>query len=268
MCALVSVVIFASCLNVFISNQHCDGPELPWSRVVSLPGNEVLKELETNREVGELLRRTALPYSKYLTLSLPGSDDCVAHLRLLLPPGFQESDKIGFPALLHLDGRPGGQSVTRAWRVDWETYMASKLGYVIIYLDVAGSGYSGETCRKSVDGQLGLRETRDIIHVLRVVGRYPFIDERKIGVVGRGYGGYLTVRLLAQSRLARCGVGVAPITVWQQHNPLYTQRYLGEISINTWEHYSQADLTRHVNTLISFSMSLWTVAPVTDCLKR
>ena len=65
------------------------------------------------------------------------------------------------------DGRPGGQTVTAEWRLDWDTYISSKLGYVIIYLDVSGSGYSGDDCRKSVDGQLGLRETRDIIEVIR-----------------------------------------------------------------------------------------------------
>ena len=68
---------------------------------------------------------------------------------------------------IHRDGHPGGQTVTAQWRLDWDTYISSKLGYVILYMDVSGSGYSGDTCRKSVEGQLGVREARDISEVLR-----------------------------------------------------------------------------------------------------
>ena len=57
--------------------------------------------------------------------------------------------------------------MTAQWRLDWDTYISSKLGYVILYMDVSGSGYSGDTCRQSVEGQLGVRETRDISEVLR-----------------------------------------------------------------------------------------------------
>ena len=205
----------------------------------------MVEELETNKKVEEVLSRTALPTSKYLNLSLPSSEGCLAHLRLLLPPGFLETDRVGFPALLHLDGRPGGQTVTREWRVDWDTFMASKHGYVIIYMDVSGSGYSGDTCRKSVEGELGHKEVRDIIHVMKEVGRFPFIDSRSVGVMGSGYGGYLTTRLLASSLLASCGAALAPVTVWQEHNPLLARRYLGQVSLETWGHYNQADLTRY-----------------------
>ena len=62
---------------------------------------------------------------------------------------------------------------------------------------------------------------------------------------GRGYGGYLSVSLLSQPEGGvRCGAAVAPISVWHQHNTLLAQRYLGTLSIDTWEQYSRADLTR------------------------
>ena len=57
--------------------------------------------------------------------------------------------------------------MTAEWRLDWDTYISSKLGYVILYMDVSGSGFSGDSCRKSVEGQLGVRETRDILEVVR-----------------------------------------------------------------------------------------------------
>ena len=56
--------------------------------------------------------------------------------------------------------------------------------------------------------------------------------------MGEGYGGYLTTRLLAS-----CGAALAPVTVWQEHNPLLARRYLGQVSLETWRHYSEAGIS-------------------------
>ena len=82
--------------------QHCDGPDLPRTTVRSVPGNQVIKELAVQTALRQLVRDTALPTSSYFNLSLPETEGCSAQLRVLLPPGYQETDKIGFPALLHL----------------------------------------------------------------------------------------------------------------------------------------------------------------------
>ena len=66
-------------------------------------------------------------------------------------------------------GEPGGQSVSQAWSVDWDSFLASSLGYVLVRLDISGRGYSGDTCRKSVHRRLGELETRDILGVIRSV---------------------------------------------------------------------------------------------------
>ena len=67
-----------------------------------LPGNQVIKELSVQPALQEVVRETALPTSSYFNLSLAEGGGCAAQLRVLLPPGYRESDKIGFPALLHL----------------------------------------------------------------------------------------------------------------------------------------------------------------------
>ena len=55
--------------------------------------------------------------------------------------------------LIGRHGSPGSQSVSERWLVDWSTYMSSKQGYVVVLMDVSGSGYSGDLCRKSVNRQ-------------------------------------------------------------------------------------------------------------------
>ena len=68
-------------------------------------------------------------------------------------------------------GEPGGQSVSEAWSVGWDSFLASSLGYILVRLDVSGRGYSGDKCRKSVYRRLGELETRDILEVVRSVPR-------------------------------------------------------------------------------------------------
>ena len=105
----------------------------------------------------------------------------------------------------------------------------------------------------------------------RTLRKLPYVDESRMGVWGWGYGGYLTIRTLSQDSqiatlltrnnnkvrysnssegtgvegLVQCGVAVAPVTQWQHHNMLWTQRYMGrpEISDN-WDQFKAADLTK------------------------
>ena len=53
--------------------------------------------------------------------------------------------------------------------MDWDSFLASSVGYVLVKLDITGRGYSGDTCRKSVHRRLGELETRDILGVIRSV---------------------------------------------------------------------------------------------------
>ena len=56
------------------------------------------------------------------------------------------------------------------WEVDWYSFMVSKLGYVVIMMDVSGSGYSGDATRKAVHRRVGSLETEDMLRVLRSAG--------------------------------------------------------------------------------------------------
>ena len=74
---------------------------MPSTRLFSLPGNSLVTELDTNRRLVDLARVTALPQQLDTELRLGG--ECgEARLRILLPPGYREEDRIGYPAILHL----------------------------------------------------------------------------------------------------------------------------------------------------------------------
>ena len=74
---------------------------MPSTRLFSLPGNSLVTELDTNSRLVDLARGTALPQQLDTELRLGG--ECgEARLRRLLPPGYREEDRIGYPAILHL----------------------------------------------------------------------------------------------------------------------------------------------------------------------
>ena len=74
---------------------------MPRTLLISLPGNSLVRELDTNTHLTELARVTALPLVMDTDLRLGG--ECgEARLRILLPPGYREEDRIGYPAILHL----------------------------------------------------------------------------------------------------------------------------------------------------------------------
>ena len=74
---------------------------MPSTRLFSLPGNSLVTELDTDSRLVDLARVTALPQQLDTELRLGG--ECgEARLRILLPPGYREEDRIGYPAILHL----------------------------------------------------------------------------------------------------------------------------------------------------------------------
>lgn len=62
------------------------------------------------------------------------------------------------------NGRPGSQSVTEKFSVDWGTYMSSKNDIVYVKLDVRGSRGQGS---RPMYRRLGGVEVQDQITVLR-----------------------------------------------------------------------------------------------------
>ncbi|XP_014105085.1 PREDICTED: inactive dipeptidyl peptidase 10 isoform X2 [Pseudopodoces humilis] len=58
--------------------------------------------------------------------------------------------------------------------------------------------------------------------------KQPFIDPKRLGIFGKGYGGYITSMVLKSSEhLFKCGAVVAPITDMKLYASAFSERYLG-----------------------------------------
>ncbi|XP_023327806.1 probable dipeptidyl peptidase 4, partial [Eurytemora carolleeae] len=144
--------------------QNCKGPCIPYSKVYELPSNSLLLTLDTNSRLHQLVNLTALPHIRYMSIQV--ADHQFAKLKIIIPPGYSDTDRISFPTLYEIYGGPGHQLVSKQWSVDWVHYivisryggpghqlvskqwsvdwvhyMSSAKGFVIVIMDLRGSGF-------------------------------------------------------------------------------------------------------------------------------
>jgi dipeptidyl aminopeptidase len=201
------------------------GPNIPWQKVISTPSNEEHYEniLEENPGLADLAKKHELPIEIYSTVNIDGYDLDVVERR---PPHFNENKK--YPVLFYLYGGPGSQTVTKAFTVDFESYIASSLGYIVITVDGRGTGYIGRKARVIIRGNIGYYEARDQIETAKIWAQKKYVDASRLAIWGWSYGGFMTLKTLEQDagETFSYGMAVAPVTDWRFYDSIYTERYM------------------------------------------
>ena len=147
------------------------------------------------------------------------------YARLIKPAGFQAGKK--YPAIVHVYGGPGVQTVRNTWAgVDWDQVLAAR-GYVVWQLDNRGSTGRGHAFETPVYHSLGKQEVQDQRLGVNYLIKLGFVDPERIGITGWSYGGYMTIHsLLLAPDLFKVGVAGAPVTDWKNYDTIYTERYM------------------------------------------
>uniref|UniRef100_A0A3Q1J4D9 Dipeptidyl peptidase like 10 n=1 Tax=Anabas testudineus TaxID=64144 RepID=A0A3Q1J4D9_ANATE len=136
-------------------------------------------------------------------------------LELIVPVDLDEEKE--YPLLLILDSAPGGQAVSDRFSLSWDSVLVSSDNIIVARLDGRGSGFQGQRILHEVHQRLGTVDVQDQITVIEL----PYIDGNKVGVYGKGYGGFLSsLMLLSHSSLFECGIAVAPITNWRLYGEM------------------------------------------------
>jgi dipeptidyl-peptidase-4 len=80
---------------------------------------------------------------------------------------------------------------------------------------------------------MGEAEVRDQLAGVEWLKTQSFVDPSKVAVMGWSYGGYMTLKLLEKAPgVFAAGVAVAPVTKWELYDTAYTERYLGNPSVD------------------------------------
>ncbi|KAJ9296875.1 hypothetical protein DTO271G3_5074 [Paecilomyces variotii] len=201
------------------------GPSIPWQAVKSTPSNNMsyTEVIEENQGLAQMVKDHALPVEVYQNVTIDGYTLQVVERR---PPHFNPRKK--YPVLFHLYGGPGSQTVDRTFGVDFHSYLASSLGYIVVTVDGRGTGFIGRKARCIVRGNLGHYEARDQIETAKIWAAKPYVDETRMAIWGWSYGGFMTLKTLEQDagRTFQYGMAVAPVTDWRFYDSIYTERYM------------------------------------------
>lgn len=208
---------------MLLSNQ---GPGIPWQKIKATPTNtksnlEVV--VEKNDALNELAKRTELPIEIYQTINVDGFELNLVERR---PPHFDGKKK--YPVLFYLYNGPGFQQVDRKFNVDFQSYVASSLGYIVVTLDGRGTGYLGRKHRTIVRGNIGYWEAHDQIEAAKMWAKKKYVDAEKMAIWGWSYGGFMTLKTLETDagQTFKYGMAVAPVTDWRFYDSIYTERYM------------------------------------------
>jgi dipeptidyl aminopeptidase/acylaminoacyl peptidase len=98
------------------------------------------------------------------------------------------------PALLLVHGGPGGQ--TRVGFSPLTQYLVNH-GYVILGVNNRGSSGYGKTFFAADDGKHGREPLWDCVEAKKYLASLGYVDEKKIGIAGGSYGGYMVLAALA-----------------------------------------------------------------------
>uniref|UniRef100_A0A8D2L350 Dipeptidyl peptidase 4 n=1 Tax=Varanus komodoensis TaxID=61221 RepID=A0A8D2L350_VARKO len=202
---------------------NCYGPGLPYFTLHNSSTAKVIKILQNNTVLSNVLKDIQMPSKILESISLHGER---LWYQMILPPHFDKSKK--YPLLIDVYAGPCSQKADAAFRINWATYLASTEQIIVASFDGRGSGYQGDKILHAIYRRLGTYEVEDQILAAKQFAEMSFVDKNRIAIWGWSYGGYVTSMVLGSgSGVFKCGIAVAPVSRWQYYDSIYTERYMG-----------------------------------------
>ena len=200
----------------------------------------------------------AHPYARYQSDHLPttfgtlrANDGQTLHYAMIKPSNFNPAGR--YPVFLYTYGgpSPGAPTVSRRWGALMHQYMAQQ-GFVVFMLDNRGTPRRERKFTDVIYQNLGKYEVQDQITGIDWLAKQKFVDPKRIGVYGKSYGGFMTLRLLssASDKIA-LGVAVAPVTDWALYDTHYTEHFLGAMPKTSPDVYMSSGVFAHLDGLKS-----------------
>ncbi len=185
-----------------------------------------------------------LPMPKFGTIKAADGEDLWWQLRT--PPGFDPARR--YPVIVEVYGGPAGQMVHQVWANPTDQ-LYLEAGYILFSLDNRGTPDRSVAFKTAIDRHMGKVEVEDQLAGVAWLKSQPFVDPKRLGVVGWSNGGYMTLMLLtAPNSPFAAGVAGAPPTDWSLYDTGYTERYMGTPRDNP-AGYAAADVVPRLGNL-------------------
>ncbi len=156
------------------------------------------------------------------------------------------------PVLFDPYGGPHAQRVVASNGAYLSSQWFADQGFVVVIADNVGTPGKGSQWERDVFGDLAQPVLDDQVEIVQALETLePRADITRVGIRGWSFGGYLAaLAVLKRSDVFHAAIAGAPVTDWRLYDTHYTERYLGNPSIDD-TNYTKTSLMENVNTLES-----------------
>ncbi|MFN0140751.1 MAG: alpha/beta fold hydrolase [Pyrinomonadaceae bacterium] len=176
---------------------------------------------------------TSIKWTEPKFIDIPSRDGKVIKSKIYLPAGHDPKKK--YPMAIFVHGAGYLQNSINGWNNYWREFMfndlLAKRGYVVLDIDYRGSAGYGRDWRTDVYDFLGGKDFDDHIDAIDHMVKNYGVDQKRIGVYGGSYGGFMAgmLAMRAPERIA-AAAALRPVFDWKNYyaaNPQYTAQRLG-----------------------------------------
>jgi dipeptidyl-peptidase-4 len=153
---------------------------------------------------------------------------------VLLPAGRSAGDGGPLlPVLMDPYGGPHAQRAVAAHNAHLTSQWFADQGFAVVVADGRGTPGRGSEWERAVLHDLASAPLDDQIEALRAAAAdYP-LDLERVAIRGWSFGGYLAaLAVLRRPDVFHAAVAGAPVTEWRLYDTHYTERYLGDPTVD------------------------------------
>lgn len=167
---------------------------------------------------------------------------------LLVPSNV--ADGASLPVLLDPYGGPHSQRVVASRTAFAASQWLADQGFAVIVIDGRGTPGRGSDWERAVHLDLAEPVLEDQIDGLMAVAELePRLDLNRVAIRGWSFGGYLAaLAVLRRPDVFHAAIAGAPVTDWRLYDTHYTERYLGDPSVDA-DPYERTSLLNEADRL-------------------
>ena len=153
---------------------------------------------------------------------------------VLLPTGRSADDGgPALPVLLDPYGGPHALRAVAAHNAHCTSQWFADQGFAVLVTDGRGTPGRGSEWERAVLHDLATAPLDDLVDALHAAAQEYPLDLTRVGIRGWSFGGYLAaLAVLRRPDVFHAAVAGAPVTEWRLYDTHYTERYLGDPTVD------------------------------------
>lgn len=150
---------------------------------------------------------------------------------VLLPDGHDGSP---LPVLLDPYGGPHAQRVLQSHQAFLSSQWFADQGFAVVVSDGRGTPGRGSAWERAVHLDLATPVLDDQVEALQLAAeQHPELDLGRVAIRGWSFGGYLAaLAVMRRPDVFHAAIAGAPVTEWRLYDTHYTERYLGDPTVD------------------------------------